>query len=89
MLAGKVSSAMRLLDNSSPSGTFGLSEKVLKDLTDKHTPSALADSSVLMTGEAPFVDPVMFENINKETITRAALHTKGTTGPTGVNADGW
>ncbi len=89
MLAGKVNSALRLLDNSSSSGILGFSEEVLKDLTDKHSPSAFADSSVLMTGEAPFVDSVMFENIKEETITRAALHTKGAAGPSGVNADGW
>ncbi len=59
MLAGKVNSAMRLLDNSSSSGIFGLSKGVLKDVTNKHSPSALPDDSVVMTGEAPFLDPVM------------------------------
>jgi hypothetical protein len=42
-----------------------------------------------MTGEIPFVDPVMFSAIDESTISRAALHAKGAAGPSGFDADGW
>ena len=59
------------------------------------TSSAPVNNSVLMKGEIPFIDPVMFENIvlfeniDETTISKAALSTKGAAGPSGVNADGW
>ena len=31
----------------------------------------------------------MFENIDETIITKAALHTKGAAGPSGMNAGGW
>ena len=48
-----------------------------------------ADKEMLITGQVPFVDPAMFSIINESTIARAALHTKGAAGHSGLDADGW
>ena len=42
-----------------------------------------------MDGQPPFVDPVMFESITESTIANSALRTKGSSGPSGLDADGW
>ena len=42
-----------------------------------------------MDGQPPFVDPVMFESITGSTIANSALQTKGSSGPSGLDADGW
>eukprot|EP00795_Rhopilema_esculentum_P006619 gene6619-biopygen8122 len=80
---------MRLLDANNASGLLSLSDKVIDELKMKNPPSAPADPSTLMAGEIPFIDPVMFENIDETIITKAALHTKGAAGPSGMNANGW
>ena len=89
MLEGKVHAAIRMLDDENSGGILNLTDQTLYDLKLKHPDSAPVNDSVLMKGETPFIDPVMFENIDETTISKAALRTKGAAGPSGVNADGW
>jgi hypothetical protein len=42
-----------------------------------------------MDDPLPFVDPVMFQNITESTIMKSALRTRGSSGPSGLDADGW
>ena len=42
-----------------------------------------------MDGQPPFVDPLMFESITESTIANSALRTKGSSGPSGLDTDGW
>ena len=42
-----------------------------------------------MSGPKPFFDPVIFENIDKNSISKAAIRTRGAAGPSGLDADGW
>ncbi len=86
---GKINAAMRLLDKNNINGLLNLCDKVLDELRMKHPPSAPADPSILMAGEIPFIDPVVFENIGESITAIAALHTKGAAGPSGMNANGW
>ncbi len=89
MLSGKVNAAMRLLDDTSTSGVLKLSEETLRELKAKHPEAMEADKEILIAGQVPFVDPAMFSIIDESTIARAALHTKGAAGPSGLDADGW
>ena len=89
VLEGKINAAMRLLDTKNSSGLLSLSDNVVDELKMNHPPAAPADPSTLMAGEIPFIDPVMFENIDEKIITKAALHIKGAAGVSGMNADGW
>ena len=89
MFQGKVNAALRLLDKSNSGGVLPLSPETMKELILKHPPGNETHDEVLIDGEIPFVEPVMFENINEQTIEKAALRTKGASGPFGLDADGW
>ena len=89
MLQGKVHAALRLLDDKMSGGILDLSDDTLKELQSKHSNPIDADESVLIKGDIPFIDPVMYNDINETTIMNAALRTKGAAGPSGINADGW
>ena len=62
---------------------------LINELKRKHPEANQADPSVLIDGQMPFVDPVMFHNITESTILKSALRTKGSGGPSGLDADGW
>ena len=89
VLEGKINAAMKLLDHQGGSGVLPLSESTINELKRKHPAASEADPSLLIDGEPPFVDPVMFENITESTIANAALRTRGSSGPSGLDADGW
>ena len=55
----------------------------------KHPDASEPDPTLLIDGNPPFVDPVMFESITESTIAESALRTKGSSGPSGLDADGW
>ena len=45
------------------------------------------NKSVLI--KVPFVDPAIFNNVDKSPISKATLKTKGSAGPPGLDSDGW
>ena len=89
MLVGKVNAAMRLLDDKSCSGVLQLSDETMRVLQSKHPQAIPAFKEVLLNGEVPFVDPILFSAIDEFTISRAALYTKGVAAPSGLGDDGW
>ena len=89
MFQGKVNAALRLLDQESQGGVLPLTDDVYEDLKKKHPEAKPADASVMITGEIPFVDSALFANIDESTISRAALNTNGSAGPSGLDALGW
>ena len=89
VLEGKIDAAMKLLDHSGGSGVLPLSQSTINELKRKHPAASEADPSLLMDGEPPFVDPVLFQNITESTIANAALRTRGSSGPSALDADGW
>ena len=86
---GRISAAMKLLENHESSGILPLSQNVLRELVSKHPPAIKADPNVLMRGDIPFVDPARFNNIDEAAISRAALRTKGSSGPSHADAEQW
>ena len=80
---------MRLLDEQSSGGVLSLSDDVLKELRLKHPAGKEGNPSVMLEGEIPFVDPVLFENIDKSMIIKGAMNTNGAAGPSGLDALGW
>ena len=76
---------MKLLEKSESTGVLPLSQNVLQELISKHPPAQPANPDVLMSGEIPFVDPAQFNNIDEAAIQRAALRTRGSSGPSGAN----
>ena len=88
MFEGKVNAAMKLLDQHD-TGVVTLSQRPINELKRKHPNANDADPSILMDGPLPFVDPVMFQNITESTIMKSVLRTRGSSGPSGLDADGW
>ena len=89
MLRGKVHAALRLLDKHESLGVAKLSETTLEELRKLHPQAHEARAEDLMTGPKPFFDPVIFENIDESSISKAAIRTRGAAGPSGMDADGW
>ena len=87
VMEGKISAAIKFLDKESSSGVSELSDSVIKELQTKHPPPApIADSSLLY-GPIDFVPKCFFDSINEESVLKAALMTKGSAGPSGMDAD--
>ena len=89
MMQGKVHAALRLLDRQESLGVAKMSEEMMNDLRNLHPEAREAADEILMEGEVPFFDPVIFTNIDDRSIATAALKTKGAAGPSGLDADGW
>ena len=89
MLQGKVHAALRILDKQESLGVATLSDETINTLKKLHPDANPATEEILMTGELPFYDPVVFSNIDEDSIAKAALRTRGTAGPSGLDADGW
>ena len=88
-LKGKVKAAMKLFDEQDSAGVITLSQSTINELKRKHPEANEADPSVLIDGQMPFVDTVMFYNITEFTILKPALRTKGSGGLSGLDADEW
>eukprot|EP00794_Sanderia_malayensis_P014696 gene14696-biopygen11793 len=89
MLEGKVKAALNLLDQSTRGGVLPLSNDTILELQKKHPQAADIDESVLLQGPIPFVDPVFFENLDDSIILKAAMQTRDSSGPSGLDAEGW
>ena len=76
-LEGKINAATKLLDQQISKGMLRLSQSTIDDLIQKHSEASEADSSLLMVGQPPFVDPVMFESITESTIAKSSITDKG------------
>ena len=105
MEQGKVKSALRYLSRNSTGGVLNLddmipsassgSEQVLRStrdvLQDKHPTGKPPDLSSLLTSssETNILNPILFENLNADTIHNAAMHTQGSAGPSGLDSFAW
>ena len=96
---GKVKSAMHLvsdkgrgriltLDETVPSG--GVQNATVRDvLKAKHPPAAPVDLEALLTDTPPPTHPVIFDQLDGESIQLAALHSQGSAGPSGLDSANW
>ena len=104
MFHGRVKAALRLITEQSGGGILQLDSCVLGSLNNvltvltvrdvllsKHPSGQPVSANALYntTTEPPIVHPVVFEAIDATAIKRAALHTDGAAGPSGIDARGW
>ena len=89
MKKGNINAAVKLLANNMPDGTLPLNNETLNKLKEKLPKSKNANNDVLLTGVPQDVYPIMFASIDEEMIRRAAIKTKGGSGPSAMDADGW
>ena len=79
-MEGQINSAMRFLSEEGNGGVLPLSDDVMLQLRQKH-PEAEAKIGTLLRGR-------VFIPINGQMVRGAALRTKGSGGPSGVDANG-
>ena len=84
---GKLSVVIKLLDSESSTGLLNLTPEVLEGLKEKHPEEAdIADESLLY-GPINYIPAGVFDLIDEKMIFDAATKTKGSTGPSGRDAE--
>ena len=86
---GKINPALRLLDKQESCGVAKLTDSTIEKLKELHPEAKAASENIMITGELPHFDPVLFTNIDESSIAKAAMRTRGAAGPSGMDADGW
>ena len=87
---GKISAALRCI-GSLQCGVHPITEEVLNTLKEKHPPAQDAQQGSLLQGPLleQFVEPVVFERLDADSIRRAAKRINGAAGPSGADSDLW
>ena len=93
---GKIKSAVRYLSRDS-SGVLHMEDKpvtgsdktVLDYLLEKHPSAQSPPPEALLDSEPLHVNPILFESITPDLIKNVARVSKGSAGPSGLDADGW
>ena len=89
VLQGKVSAACKLL-NRNNGGPLDVTDEVLQSLESKHPDAKQATPAALVSDlNSRFVEPIIYENIDSSLVHKAALHIRGSGGPTKIDADIW
>ena len=84
---GKITAAIKLLDKENSSGLLNLPDEVLAQLKEKHPVPAEIEENCLLHGPVDLVPPGIFDLINEQRIFDYALKTKGSAGPSGMDAE--
>ena len=89
MEKGNVNGALKLLTNNMSGGILPITDETLHLLIQKHPEAVKADKDIALQGPLPQIHPVLFEEIDVILIIKASKNTKGGSGPSGLDADGW
>ena len=89
MQRGNVNAAIRLLTDNMSHGILPLNKETLGLLIQKHPESEEATKDVILQGPIKEANPIVFETIDESLILKSAQATKGGSGPSGMDADGW
>ena len=101
MFQGKISAAFQLLTQQGKGGVLHVHDPVDASVPDSHTildilkskhpqaQLAFTDSVPLPFTDFPEIHSVVFDCINASSIRSAALHTKGSAGPSSIDAHCW
>ena len=87
-MEGKITQALRLLEDRSEDGLVEPTSEVMKILNDKHPKAASVNWSGVLRGLLAKVYDVIFDSISSEDVRTAAQHTHGGAGPSGLDALG-
>ena len=87
VMQGKITAAIKLLDRESSTALVTPLREVLEELEKKHPSTAEIREECLLNGPIDQIPPNIFDLINKQMIYDAALKTKGSAGPSGMDAE--
>ena len=88
MQKGDFDSAIKLITNNMQIGILPHTDTTLTLLKQKHPKSAPTTEEVLLPNQTKSIHRIKYENINADAVRKAALKTKGGSGPSLMNADG-
>jgi hypothetical protein len=88
MRAGKVKPAMRLL-TSKPTGILSMNSETMGLLQEKHPEASETSEDAIVSGPKEYINPIIYESIDASLIRKMACTTKGSAGPSGLDADAW
>ena len=86
-MQGKLSAAIKRLDRETSSGVLTLSRAVLEELKKKHQPAADIEEESLLYGPLNIISSGVFDLIDEQTIYNAAMKTRGSAGPSRMDAE--
>ena len=89
MKKGKTTAAVKLLSSNMQGGVLPLNEETKKLLLEKHPEPSPISHEALVESIAEEIHPVVFDEIDGESIRKAMMATKGGAGTSGLDADGW
>ena len=85
----EVNDALKLLTNNMADGILPLNEETLKLIKQKHSEAQDMTLDVTLQGPLLRIHYIEYERIDETLIMKAARMTKGGSGPSGMDADGW
>ncbi|KAL9959428.1 hypothetical protein ACROYT_G032751 [Oculina patagonica] len=88
-MRGQIHSALRYLCDDNGGGVLPLSDDVMRQLMEKHPEAQEARLGSLLFGPVEDIPDTVFLEIDGEVVRDAALRTKGSGGPSGVDANGF
>lgn len=89
MQKGNVNGAIKLLTNNMAGGVLPLNDDTIEILREKHPIGGDLNEDNALQGPYVTVNPIIYDVIDDSLVLRAALTTKGGSGPSGLDADGW
>ena len=88
IMEGQIKSAMRFLDKDGTREVLSLTEEIMNQLRQKHPEAQEATLRSLFFGPIEEIPDTIFCKINGEMVREAALRTKGSGGPSGIDGVG-
>ena len=89
MQKGNISAALNLLTNNMDHDILPLDQKTISQLVLNHPQKSCTLDDILINGPQEKVHLVRFESINEELERGADIKTKGGSGSSEMDADGW
>ena len=89
VMAGQIHSALRYLNDDDDEGVLPLNDDVIRQLKVKHPEAQKAPLGILLFRPIEKVPDVIYQQINAEMTRDAALRTRGSGGPSGIDTNGF
>jgi hypothetical protein len=86
-MEGILSAVIKFLDKESSSRLLDLSPDIWEGLKEKHPPASEIKDECLLNGSVYQIPPNNFDLLNEQLIYVAAMKTRGSLGPSGMDAD--
>ena len=89
MRKDNVHNAMEYLTNNMKNGVLPLNKKKLEQLKQRYPQRRDAGPEIMLPDKVEEIHPIKFDSVNVENVRKAALKTRGGTGPSGLAVEGW